>query len=66
MPVQAIALILNDIEDNLSVSPNNREEKNREYTFKTKLFSYTIYTISAQAYRVIRDVIHHPSDSILR
>lgn len=56
-----ISPILEDLEMNMMVNPNNRS-----FSLETKLFSYTIYTISAQAYRVIREVMPLPSDSILR
>lgn len=53
--------IITDLEQNLYVS-----KYHRDYSFESKLFSYTIYVSSSSAYRVIRDQIPLPSESLLR
>lgn len=53
--------IISDFETNINVSANKRT-----FTYETLLFSYTLYSLSAQAYRCLRDIFPFPSDSLLR
>ena len=53
--------ILTDFDNNLS-----RSKYRREFSSETKLYSYTIYSISSAAYRVARDQMPLPSEQILR